>query len=129
MKTWWFLAFAAVSLAACQKAGGPVEAGNASRGRYAGVGIYAPGAMWAQLARPVARRDAAAARLDDDEQVIVVVDTRTGEVRQCGNLSGHCLAMDPWSRSASVQPAPASLLKHAHDLAREAEDRQRAPGR
>ena len=121
MKTWWFLVFAAVSLAACQKPGGPVEAGNTYRGRYAGVGIYTPGEMWPQLARPAAGSDPAAATLEDDEQVIVVVDTKTGEVRQYGNLSGHCLAMDPWSKPASVQGAPAPLLKHARDLAREAE--------
>ena len=121
----WVAALSTLATAACQKAGGPVEPGSAHRGRYAGVGIYTPGEMWAQLARSAARSDPAVARLEDDEQVIVVVDTRTGEVRQCGNLSGHCLAMDPWSASASVQAAPAPLLKHAQDLAREAEGARR----
>jgi len=127
MKTsWWILALA-VSLTACQKAErAETVAGKAHRDRFAGVGIYSPGAMWTQLARPAAASDASAATLEDDEEVIVVIDTATGEIRQCGNLSGHCLTLDPWSKSASVQGAPAPLLKHARDLAREAEERAKA---
>jgi hypothetical protein len=79
--------------------------------------------MWAQLAQaqPTAP-DPAAATLKDDEEIIVVVDTLTGEVRQCGNFSGHCVASNPWAKGAAVQAAPATLLKHREQL--EAEDRR-----
>jgi len=77
-------------------------------GRYVGIGIYSPGQMWQRLAGAARSGDGAAATLRDDEQVIVVLDSRTGEIRQCGNLSGHCLRMNPWSG----QPAPARLTEH-----------------
>jgi hypothetical protein len=86
-------------------------------GRYVGIGIYPPGAMWQRLAGVEQSHDAAGATLDDDEQVIVVVDSQTGEVRQCGNLSGHCIRMNPWS----AQPAaPAGLVQHRASMEREA---------
>jgi hypothetical protein len=112
----------AATLAGCQKAeeaaSDPGKAG--ARGRYVGVGIYAPGRLWAELAQPPpATPDAPAANLDDDDHVIVVVDTATGELRQCGNLSGHCLTSNPWAKTTSIQPAPAKLLKHLGDLRRE----------
>ena len=67
-------------------------------------------------------RDAAAANLGDDDHVIVVVDSRTGEIRQCGNYSGHCIGMNPWAGPLGQgQAAPVPLTKHAADLAREAE--------
>ncbi|MEO6040308.1 MAG: hypothetical protein ABIP41_00215 [Croceibacterium sp.] len=59
--------------------------------------------------------DPAAATIADDEHVIVVVDSITGEVRQCGDHSGYCVAMKPWSGGSS----PAMLSKHAADLAAE----------
>ncbi|HMG47228.1 MAG TPA: hypothetical protein VK614_07190 [Allosphingosinicella sp.] len=98
-------------LAGC---GGRADSGPAARhgGRYVGIGIYSPGAMWQRLAGVEQSRDAAGATLDDDEQVIVVVDSQTGEVRQCGNLSGHCIRMNPWSG----QPAPARLTGHRAEL-------------
>jgi len=62
--------------------------------------------------------DPAAATIADDEHVIVVVDSRTGEVRQCGDHSGYCVRFDPWQeRGAPV--APVRLSKHAADLATE----------
>jgi len=118
------LALCALPLAACQKVGeAAAEAGKpGARGRYVGVGIYSPGRLWAELAQPPpAMSDAAAANLDDDDHVIVVVDTATGELRQCGNLSGHCLTSNPWAKTTSAQPAPAKMLKHLADLM--AEDR------
>lgn len=94
-----------VSLGACGR-----EPGYAPRhgGRYVGIGIYSPGQMWQRLAGPARAADEGAATLRDDEQVIVVVDSQTGELRQCGNLSGHCIRMNPWSG----QPAPARLNAH-----------------
>jgi hypothetical protein len=71
-------------------------------------------------------RDAAAANLGDDSHVIVVVDSRTGEIRQCGNYSGHCIGMNPWAGPLGQgQAAPVPLTKHAADLAREAEQQGR----
>lgn len=111
-----------IAVAGCQKAEERAQAvGGKGLARYQGVGIYRAGETWAQLARPDAASDAAAARLDDDDEVIVVIDNVTGELRQCGNLSGHCIGMNPWV--GPVRPAPATLRKHAADLRREAETR------
>jgi hypothetical protein len=96
------------ALAGCQKPA--PEGGAGTHDRYLGVGVYAPGPMWGQIARSGAPADAAAATLKDDEQVIVVVDSKTGEVRQCGNLSGFCIEMNPWSSAAP--PTPIAVLKH-----------------
>lgn len=111
---WSFLVAAAglLALAGCQKPA--PEGGAASQDRYLGVGVYAPGAMWTQIARSGAPPGAAAATLKDDEQVIVVVDSKTGEVRQCGNLSGFCIGMNPWAGAAPA--APVAVLKHADRL-------------
>jgi len=116
-------AFAALAVGGCQKRseGAPIGV-NGPRGRYVGVGIYAPGQVWRQLVRPTpSTPDAtAAARLDDDEQVIVVLDSATGEMRQCGNLSGHCIGFNPWAAPLPAgQGVPARLLKHAQDLRNE----------
>ena len=90
------------------------------RGRFVGVGIYTPGRMWPQLTRGAASAHPAAATLDDDEQVIVVLDSKTGELRQCGSLSGHCIAMNPWSAKLPLaQQAPVTVLKHARQLGEE----------
>ena len=49
------------------------------------------------------------------------MDSATGELRQCGNLSGHCIGFNPWSRPlGSGQSAPVLLLKHAQQLQDEA---------
>jgi hypothetical protein len=81
-------------------------------GRYSGIGIYPAGQGWWKLAEaaPPASGGEVRARLADDEQVIVVVDSQTGEVRQCGNLSGHCIGMSPWARElGAAQTAPVGL--------------------
>ena len=116
------LALSALALTGCQKAGEvAADAGKpAVRGRYVGVGIYRAETMWGQLARARPEQaDPAAATLVDDDHVIVVLDTATGELRQCGNMSGHCLASKPWAKTTSAQPAPARVLKHLEDLMRE----------
>ncbi len=82
------------------------------KGRYVGVGLYVPGAAWTRLEPPQPTPAAAApnprqAGLQDDEVVIVVADTATGELRQCGNLSGHCVTLRPWAKPAETSgPAP-----------------------
>jgi hypothetical protein len=104
------VAFGLLALAGCQKPAASPQ-GATAHGRYLGVGVYEPGPMWRQIARSGAPAGAAAATLKDDEQVIVVVDSKTGEVRQCGNLSGVCIGMNPWTAAAT--PTPANMLKHA----------------
>ena len=66
-----------------------------------------------------APKDSGASKLSDDDQVIVVVDSTTGELRECGNLSGYCVGLQPWARPAP-QTAPVVLAKHANDVSREA---------
>ena len=89
-----------------------------SRGRYAGIGTYPVGTLWSRMALAAQPKDDAAARTEDDSQIIVVVDSVTGEVRQCGDLSGYCIGMNPWT-GALGSAAPARLTVHAAALARE----------
>jgi hypothetical protein len=113
---------AALLVAGCDKAADD-DAGhspNRSHGRYAGIGVVSKNALWNQLVQPKADQvDPAAATLDDDEHVMVVVDTNTGEIRQCGDVSGFCTSMNPWELG---KQQPVKLVKHAIDLAREAEE-------
>jgi len=94
-------------------------------GRYQSAGLYMPSRLWTQLAdaesgpaKPGAPKpaiDPASATLNDDGQIIVVVDSATGEVRQCGNLSGRCVRLNPWARTN----VPIALTKHEADFERE----------
>lgn len=83
--------------------------------RYAGIGIYSPGKLWGaqESAQAKAHQDPALAKLSDDEQIIVVVDSRTGEVRECGNYSGYCASIQPWTNA--VEGAPVKLSKHSDE--------------
>jgi hypothetical protein len=61
----------------------------------------------------------AAATTADDSQIIVVVDSNSGEIRQCGNLSGHCIGMNPWANALGQdRAAPVALDAHEIDLTR-----------
>ena len=115
------LLFLTACLAGC---GGPASDGLGPQqgGRYAGIGLYSPGDMWQRLVVAERPDDNMAANLRDDEVVIVVVDSRTGEVRQCGNLSGHCITMNPWAAPLGRDRAlPVNLTEHraAVDRARD----------
>jgi hypothetical protein len=122
MKPVIVLLAAATALAGCQKAAEGLGSSAGARGRYLGVGHYAPGPMWSQLAA-AAPKTPPAARLADDEQVIVVVDSLTGEVRQCGNLSGFCIGMKPWAAALpAAQLAPTQLSRHAAELSAAPQD-------
>lgn len=101
------------TLGACNPPSTP--GGSATdHGRYVGVGIYAPGPGWARMVAPKPPTDPAAAHIADDEHVVVVVDSRTGEIRQCGDLSGYCVGMNPWSKALGAsQTMPVRLAPAA----------------
>jgi hypothetical protein len=121
-------ACAAMALCACSRPDEPAGlAGAHGAARYVGLGHYAAGRLWPELKRSGEPAEESAANLRDDDEILVVVDTHTGEVRQCGNLSGYCLAMNPWRGAPQgVQAAPAALLKHWADLEREDRAAQQA---
>ena len=93
----------------------PEAAGPRSQGRFAGIGVFDAGRLWAQMVGSGSTNDATAARIADDEHIIVVLDSHTGEVRQCGDHSGYCVTMNRWKSSQSTLPV--KLSKHASDLA------------
>jgi len=111
----------AMGLSACDRSPDIASSPHRGGGRYFGIGIYPADQLWSQLAESDANKDASRALRADDGQIIVVVDSRTGEIRQCGNLSGYCVTMNPWSAPLSAgRSTPVSLSKHASDLEREA---------
>ena len=118
MKSLALVGLAAITLlAGCDR--GPSSSGGSGqegRGRYSGIGIYEAGRLWSQAKIKPATQSAGKAGLSDDEQVIVVVDNRSGEVRQCGNHSGICIAMNPWSGGQEATSLPVALNKTAADL-------------
>ena len=95
----FIVALGALTLSGCKKIADAVDGDVGGRPRYAGIGIYAADGGWGKLKAAKAPADADAARVGDDRVVIVVVDSRTGEIRQCGNLSGYCVGMSPWDAS------------------------------
>jgi len=110
------LLLVAAALGGCNPVKSPATSPG---GRYVGVGLYDVGKMWKQIAG-APKGDEHAADLADDEYVIVVMDGHTGEIRQCGNLSGHCIGANPWSKPlASSQTLPASLASRAEQPAAE----------
>lgn len=85
-------------------------------GRYLGVGIYNPGQGWSRLVQAQAEPAAGDARLADDQAIIVVMDSRSGEVRACGDLTGYCIGLNPWgSPLADSRRTPVTLTGHADD--------------
>ena len=73
------------------------------------------GPVWQHMADAPKPADKAQATIADDAHVIVTVDSHTGEVRQCGDHSGYCVATNPWSGAAG-QGLPVKLEKHAEDM-------------
>jgi hypothetical protein len=114
------LAITVVALVGCDRHGDVEGAGHHPGGRYQGIGIYPADELWSRTASTDADKDQSRALRADDGQIIVVVDSQTGEVRQCGNLSGYCVTMNPWSRAlGAARAAPVGLTKHAAELAKE----------
>ena len=108
---------AAIALTGCQKGSAAGGAPQGHQGRYAGIGLYSADRLWAEMKLPDKPKDAAAATTADDQTIIVVVDSETGEVRQCGNMSGYCVGMNPWTGPLGKErTAPASLNKHLAEL-------------
>jgi hypothetical protein len=123
---------ASVLLGGCDRSPGAGGGGvrPARHGRYAGIGVFDAGPLWSKMAVPKQAAAPQAATIADDEHVIVVVDTDTGEVRECGDLSGYCASLNPWTSAiAPAQRAPVPVTGHAADLAREtqANDNQATP--
>jgi hypothetical protein len=120
-------------LAACLSGCGQQPANNATEptahhgGRYLGIGVYPASDLWQHLAAPNRSADPHAATLEDDTQLIVVVDSNSGEIRQCGNMSGHCIGMNPWAAALGQgRAAPVALDAHQADLDREARENNAA---
>lgn len=110
------LLLCACALDGCNQHEAPSSAGPKSPGRYAGIGTFDAGRLWQQMKGAPTTQDSAAAKLADDEHVIVVLDSHTGEVRQCGDHSGYCVSMNPWAANGSGASVPVNLAKHAADL-------------
>ncbi len=101
-------------LAACARNGTDVQIRH---GRFSGVGIYSPGPLWSKILAEGRTQDPNRARLQDDEQVIVVIDGDTGEIRECGAFSGYCVGMNPWSKGLiGAQILPVPLSAHVEQL-------------
>jgi len=118
MKHSILIAAAAAALTGCGDGPKDGVSRRGAQGRYLGIGVYAADRLWQEVAGGQAASDPKVAALADDSQIIVVVDSATGEVRQCGNLSGRCIATNPWRGAAA--PLPAAIGRHAADLDREA---------
>src|SRR5262245_4704843 len=110
------LTAAALTLSGCDRHEDAVGPGSSAKGRYAGIGTFEADRLWAQMSGAAESNDPAAAKLADDSEIIVVIDSRTGEVRQCGNNSGYCVTMNPWSQPGQRTATPVKLKKHAADL-------------
>jgi hypothetical protein len=108
----WFILFAVISVAGCKRADWtPIS--DASHGRYLGVGIYGPGKQWTRLVANQTAKSDAVARPIDDQVLIVVADSQTGELRACGDLTGYCIGMNPWKQSLlGSQMTPINLTSH-----------------
>ncbi|HWE45322.1 MAG TPA: hypothetical protein VG407_04765 [Caulobacteraceae bacterium] len=101
---------AAAALSGCKKkADGSFEFGGLQhqKGRYEGVGVYSPASAWARLND--AQQANGAPMTSNDQAIIVVVDSDTGEMRACGDLSGYCVGMNPWNKD--LVPAQRTPVK------------------
>jgi hypothetical protein len=109
-------------LAGCERAADDGSDRKSSRnGRYVGIGIFEAGTLWSQVKTATTADDPSKASLADDDHIIVLVDTKTGEVRECGDYSGYCLSMTPWTKVLDPsQSLPIHVAKHLQDIGAEA---------
>jgi hypothetical protein len=104
----------ALSSAGCKQANWAPVSNTASHGRYLGVGIYGPGKSCTRIVANQTPNSDVVARPIDDQVIIVVADSLTGELRACGDLTGYCIGMNPWNKQLlSTQIAPIDLTGHA----------------
>lgn len=68
-------------------------------GRYHAVGIYSAGTSWKALKADEKNLPDLTAHIRHDEVVIVTIDGKTGEMRQCGNYSGFCVKLNAWDKA------------------------------
>ena len=119
LRTACCLLVAACALVGCKPISA-AEDGAVPRSRYQGIGIYTPRDAWTRLTANQQAKDTPAAKPIDDQAIIVVVDSMTGEVRACGDLTGYCIGMNPWkSPLATAQVAPVNLTEHVKPSAAE----------
>ena len=108
-------------LAGCNAKEEPTN--TTTEGRYQGIGVYTAGNGWARIAVPPPGEGSRAATLADDDHVIVVSDSQTGEVRQCGDLSGYCITLNPWTQPLDATRATPVTLEPLRDEAGRAVER------
>lgn len=106
-----------LALGGCRPVMATLDQHASRQGRYAGIGIYGPGRQWTRLVLAERSKDPALAQLVDDQVVIVVHDSISGEVRACGDLSGYCVSMNPWKAALTPgQNAPVKLSAHENPV-------------
>ncbi len=100
----------AAGLSGCEK---PQLESSTHHGRYVGIGIYNPREQWTKIVGADALNVTPTARTIDDQAILVVEDSDTGEIRACGDLTGYCIGMNPWAHAlSSSQNVPVSLTEH-----------------
>lgn len=105
-------AMIAISLCGCYD-GKPSLQNASHHGRYVGIGIYTPEEQWTKMVGADAQKSTDAARTLDDQAIIVVEDSETGEIRACGDLTGYCIGTNPWKKMlAASQVMPINLTEH-----------------
>jgi hypothetical protein len=111
--------FTALAASGCHKVTDPAPAAGdwslfgGHRGRYVGLGIYSPSEQWTKIADSAQAANSPAARPIDDQAIYVVIDSATGELRACGDLTGYCIGTNPWKKPLSpAQIAPIVLTEH-----------------
>ena len=103
------------ALSACKQADDAFGISKRSQGHYTGIGIYNAGVLWGKMVLRPEAKDLKKAQIQDDEHIIVVMDTHTGEVRQCGDHSAYCVTMAPWAAGRAILSLPANLSAHNED--------------
>ncbi|HEY2662093.1 MAG TPA: hypothetical protein VGI79_20405 [Caulobacteraceae bacterium] len=107
------IALAGLTLGGCKRLSDSAAELGDHHGRYSSVGIYGPSRQWTKLAVVQQAKDPQTAQLIDDQVIIVVQNSATGEVRACGDLTGYCIGMNPWKTAlVSAQIAPLKLTEH-----------------
>ena len=83
---------------------------GSKHGRYSAVGIYQPGESWSKMIIDQRVQGDPAPPPLDDQAIIVLADSQSGEVRACGDMSGYCVGMNPWKTALTgAQIAPIRL--------------------